>query len=158
MKLNPGWVSGFVDGEGTFYVGVYKNGKTGTGYQVLPEFRIVQHVKSIKVLYALKSFFGCGVVRKNHGNRFELRIRNLKHLEKIIIPFFEKNPLMTAKKFDFLKFRKIMLMIKDRKHLEKSGIIKIIKIASKMNRKKKRRTLELMEEIKQDKDIVHAPM
>jgi len=62
MKLEPNWVTGFTDGEGTFYVGINKNTTMAIGYQVLPEFRIVQHKKDIKVLYALKKFFwsrGC---------------------------------------------------------------------------------------------------
>ena len=35
------------------------------GYQVLPEFRIVQHKRDIKLLYGIKKFFGCGIVTYN---------------------------------------------------------------------------------------------
>ena len=157
MELNPNWISGFVDGEGTFYIGIYKNEKTSVGYQVLPEFRVVQHAKNMKVLYALKKYFGCGVVRRNHGDRYEIRIRKLEHLEKIVLPFFEKYPLVTTKKFDFIKFREVMICIKAGKHLSKDGIVDIIKIASRMNRKKKTKALEIMKKL-QDKDIVHASM
>ena len=137
MKLEPFWISGFVDGEGTFYVGINKNTTMTAGYQVLPEFRIVQHKRDIKVLYALKDFFGVGVVRVNHDDRYELRIRSIEHLKEIVIPFFKKHQLVTQKKFDFIKFKTIINLINEKKHLTPDGIRKIIDIACKMNRKNK---------------------
>ena len=137
MDINPFWVSGFVDGEGTFYVGIYKNPTLKSGYQVLPEFRIVQHQKDIQLLYALKSFFGSGVVRNNHDDRFELRIRNFNSLKDTVVPFFQKHPLLSKKRFDFIKFRQIIDKMAEKRHLEKEGIVEIIEIAEKMNRAQK---------------------
>lgn len=97
MKLAPEWVSGFVDGEGTFYVGINRNETMSCGYQILPEFRIVQHKKDIQVLYALKNFFKCGVVRINHDNRYELRIRSIEHINLNVIPHFNQYQLVTQK-------------------------------------------------------------
>ena len=147
MELNPHWVVGFVDGEGCFYVGVKRNRTTKTGYQVLPEFRIVQHKRDIQVLYALKKFFGCGVVRKNHDDRYELRIRKIECLKKVV-EFFEKHPLKTKKNVDFKKFRKILLMMERKEHLTKEGLIKILEIALKMNTGNHNRLLETLREIK----------
>ena len=133
MKLDPNWISGFTDGEGTFYVGIYKNPTMKTGYQVLPEFRIVQHKVDVRVLYAIKKFFSCGVVRVNHDGRYEIRIRNFNCLKNKIVPFFEKYKLHTKKRFDFLKFRKIIMLMDKQEHLNMDGIEKILKIAEKMN-------------------------
>ena len=155
MKLNPDWVAGFVDGEGTFYVGINKNPTMSSGYQVLPEFRVVQHKRDYKLLHALKNFFGAGVVRVNHQDRYELRIRSLEHLEKLVIPVFEKHQLMTQKQFDFIKFKKILSLMKNKEHLTKDGVIKIIDIASQMNRAEK----PIAQKAKQDileQDKVHA--
>jgi hypothetical protein len=151
MKLQPYWVTGFVDGEGTFYVGINPHQEMTAGYQVLPEFRIVQHQKDIQLLYALKNFFGCGVVRKNHDDRYELRIRKLETLSKVIVPFFEKHSLQTQKKYDFLSFRKIILLMGKDEHLTKEGIFKIMDIAKGMNRKDKTITQSHL-----DKDIVRS--
>ena len=147
MKLLPYWVTGFVDGEGTFYVGINRNATMKAGYQILPEFRIVQHQKDIKVLYALKQFFGAGVVRINHDTRYELRIRSIEHLKKIVIPHFDKYPLTTQKKFDFIKFKIIINLINQNKHLTKDGIMKIIAIASKMNRQNKPKAMAIQKEL-----------
>ena len=147
MKINPYWVAGFVDGEGTFYVGINKNKTMSIGYQVLPEFRIVQHKKDIKLLYALKTFFGAGVVRINHDDRYELRIRSLDHLNKIILPFFDKHPLITQKQFDFIKFKRIIGLMNKNMHLNKNGLLKIIDLASLMNRQDKQKALQIKNEI-----------
>jgi hypothetical protein len=73
--------------------------------QILPEFVVIQHIRDIKILYALKEFFKCGIVKKNNKDVICYCVRNLKHLYNIIIPFFEKYPLKTLKKFNFLRFK-----------------------------------------------------
>ena len=133
MNLNAQWVVGFVDGEGCFHVGINKNESMSLGVQVLPEFTVVQHEVDKQVLYGLKDFFGCGVVRKNHGNRFAYRVRGQKNLQEQIIPFFEKHKLKTRKRVDFLKFRKVILLIQKGEHLEADGLEKIRQIKKSMN-------------------------
>jgi hypothetical protein len=151
MNLSPFWVTGFTDGEGTFYVGINKNPTMKIGYQVLPEFRIVQHEKDVKLLYALKNFFQGGVVRVNHDNRLELRIRSIDSLNKNVIPHFDKFPLNTQKKFDFLKFKKIIDLINQGKHLERAGLINILEIAALMNRQDKIKANAILVGLKNDK-------
>ena len=143
MQINPYWISGFVDGEGTFYVGINPNNTMLNKIQILPEFRVVQHKKDIKLLYALKSYFKAGVVRINDDDRYELRIRKIQDLREIVIPHFQKYPLITQKKFDFIKFTKIVSLINQNEHLNHAGILKIIDISCKMNRKNKEKTIEL---------------
>ena len=147
MKINPYWVSGFVYGEGTFYVGINKNDTMKVKFQVLPEFRIVQHERDIQLLYALKKYFGVGVVRVNHDTRYELRIRSLEHINQFVIPHFDKYPLLTQKKFDFIKFKEIIKLMNNSEHLSVEGVKKIIAIASKMNRQDKTKKPEVLEEL-----------
>ncbi len=134
MELDAGWVTGFVDGEGCFHVSINPQPEMTAGYQVLPEFTVVQHERDVQLLYALKAFFGCGVVRKNHGNRMAYRVRGKEHLLQTIIPFFMHHPLKSKKNVDFLKFRDVLLMMEKGEHLTEDGIEKIRGIASQMNR------------------------
>jgi hypothetical protein len=108
MNLNVQWIVGFVDGEGCFSVSINKHDEMKLNYQVLPEFIVVQHKDDIQVLHALKKHFKCGVVRKNHGDRYCYRVRSIVHLHDIIIPFFMKHSLKTKKNIEFHKFRKII--------------------------------------------------
>ena len=133
MNLNAQWIVGFVDGEGCFHVGINKNESMSLGVQVLPEFTVVQHEVDEQVLYALKDYFGCGVVRKNHGNRLSYRVRGQENLQKQIVPFFEKHKLKTRKGVDFLKFRKVILLIEKGEHLKADGLEKIREIKKSMN-------------------------
>lgn len=130
-KLEAQWVVGFTDGEGCFHIGISQNKTYKIGFQVLPEFVVVQHQRDIKLLHCLKAYFGCGVVRKNHGDRYCFRVRKVNDLITIILPFFEKHQLKTMKKVDFLRFRSVVRLMKDNHHLTLEGLEKIRKIKAK---------------------------
>ena len=134
MRLETQWIVGFVDGEGCFHVGINPHEEMTSGYQVLPEFVVVQHERDVQVLHALKAHFGCGVVRSNHGERMCYRVRGIRNLTERIIPFFERHPLKTRKNVEFRKFRRILRLMSDDRHLASDGVEEIRKIASRMNR------------------------
>src|SRR5438034_768808 len=134
MKLDPGWVTGFVDGEGCFHVGINAHADMTAGYQVLPEFTVVQHKRDVQLLHALKAFFGCGVVRTNHGDRLAYRVRSKEHLLRNIVPFFVKHPLRSKKRVDFEKFRHVLLLMEAGEHLGPEGVEEIRRITAEMNR------------------------
>ena len=135
MELTAQWITGFVDGEGCFHIGINKHPEMTAGYQILPEFTVVQHESDVQVLYALKSYFKCGVVRVNHGDRMCFRVRSIEHLLQIIIPFFEQHSLKSKKRIDFEKFRDVLLVMQSKQHLTLEGIDRIKSIADAMNRK-----------------------
>ena len=134
MNIDAGWVTGFVDGEGCFHVGINPHPDMKAGFQVLPEFTVVQHKRDAQVLHGLKAYFGCGVVRTNHGDRLAYRVRSIEHLLQRIAPFFQKHPLKTKKHVDFQKFRDVLLLMEKGEHLHPDGIEKIRHIAAGMNR------------------------
>jgi hypothetical protein len=132
VNLDAQWVVGFVDAEGCFFVGVHPHPEMAAGYQVLPELTVVQHERDVQVLHALKAFFECGAVRRNHADRYALRIRKLECLRGVT-EFFERHPLKTKKRVDFHKFRKVLRMMEEGKHLTREGVREIVSIASRMN-------------------------
>ena len=134
MNLEPQWIVGFVDGEGCFHVSVNKHPEMTIGYQVLPEFVVVQHERDEQVLNGLKKYFGCGVVRSNHGDRLCYRVREKKNLSDVIIPFFMKHQLKTRKRQEFESFRKIIHLMNNNQHLTVEGLESIRKISKGMNR------------------------
>ena len=134
MQLDAQWIVGFTDGEGCFHVSVNAHPEMSAGYQVLPEFTVVQHERDTQILHALKAYFGCGVVRKNHGSRMAYRVRSQEHLLQKIVPFFMAHSLKTKKNVNFLKFRDVLLLMEKGAHLTPEGIEAIRAIASQMNR------------------------
>jgi len=120
-KLHAQWIVGFVDGEGCFHVAVNTHHGMKFGKQILPEFTVVQHRRDIDILYSLKTYWKCGVVRVNHGDRFCYRVRKLHDLVTHILPFFERHGLQTKKHVDFLKFRDIVYALAQNKHKTPEG-------------------------------------
>ena len=147
-RLASEWVVGFTEGEGCFRVSINRQPKMSTGWQVLPEFRVVQHKRNKDTLQRLQQFFGAGDVVVNHDTRLELRIRKLDDLKKVVA-FFEKHTLQTTKKSDFRIFAQILSMMESREHLTHEGLAKIARLCWKMNRKVKPAYLESSETIRQ---------
>ena len=147
-RLEPDWVVGFTEGEGCFRVSINRQPKMSTGWQVLPEFRLVQHKRNKATLQKLQKFFGAGSVVVNHGTRLELRIRKLDDLMKAVA-FFERHNFHTTKQSDFRIFAQILSMMESREHLTHEGLAKIAKLAWKINRKIKPAYLESSETIRQ---------
>lgn len=135
------WITGFVDGEGSFLISIFRNTTTASGWQVFPEFVVTQGAKSLHALEAIESFFGCGkiFINRRHDNHHEpiyrFCIRNVKDLREMIIPFFERNRLRTAKLEDFKKFRQVLGLMVRNTHLKEEGLGRIRAIAETMNRK-----------------------
>ena len=146
MELKPEWISGFVDGEGCFHIAFLRHAEMKFGYQILPEFTVVQHVRDKDILFALKRYFGFGVVRKNHQDRWCYRVRKLENLLKIC-EFFTRFPLRTKKRVDFQKFKKAINMMKAGKHLTKDGFIEILEIALRMNTGNRERLLQIIKDL-----------
>ena len=149
------WVVGFVDGEGCFSVPIFRNRTCRIGWQVQPTFAVVQGEKSVEVLYLLKQQFGCGSVvrnvrRDNHREDvWRYSVRHFQGLSSRVIPFFEVNPLLTAKAVDFKKFCFVVEMMRAGAHLRNEGIAQIATIVETMNQRKPSRFLESSEAIRQ---------
>ena len=141
-----GWIVGFVDGEGCFTVSFFKHPKSRLRlkWEVFPEFVITQGIKSEVALKRIKDFFDCGAIylNKRHDNHHEhllkYVVRNRADLLTKVIPFFEKNPLQSAKKKDFCIFARIIRMMSKKKHLEEKGLKRIQLMVRRMNTRKYR--------------------
>jgi hypothetical protein len=150
------WIVGLVDGEGCFSCPIQRNRKVRRGWQLQPVFAVVQGERSVHVLETLRDYFGCGRIYRNrrHDNHkedlFVYRVFRRSDLINTIIPFFEANPLRTAKFDDFRKFATIVRMMQTRVHLTEEGLVEIANITQTMNhRRKTTRFMESPEAIRQ---------
>ncbi len=134
MKLDAQWITGFVDGEGCFRVGISTHKEATLGFQVLAEFTVVQHKRDVQVLHALKDYFECGVVRNDRDDRMVYRVRGHQDLQQHIVPFFIAHSLKTKKNVDFIKFRHVVSKMSAGEHLTAEGLEEIRAIAEQMDR------------------------
>ena len=143
-RLDPWWITGFVDGEGCFSISIFKNVTTTAGVQIFPEFVVTQGAKSLEALEKLQNFFGCGKIYENRRkdnhreNLYRYCVRNRVDLGDKVIPFFQEYPLQTSKHQDFLVFCQVMDMIESKAHLTQQGLLSIRTLAAKTNRRKTR--------------------
>ena len=83
-------------------------------------------------------FVNPGKLYKNSKEPFvSLTIYKFSEINKIIIPFFEQNPLYEVKILDFLDFCRIVKLMVEKKHLTLEVLNQIREIKSGMNRDRK---------------------
>ena len=140
--LNPNWVTGFTDAEGSFISSVYKR-KGAKGYTVRPLFEIGLHSKDVAILYKIKEFFGCGNVNiRQTRDAASFKVSSISDLKNVIIPHFKKYSLLTQKKVDFDLWVKIVNLIDSKEHLTIEGVNKILELKSALNRGLSKSTAE----------------
>ena len=77
----------------------------------------------------LIKFLGAGKIEKDPRNSVvSLIVTKFSDVNNIIIPFFEKNPLLGVKLMDFLDWCKVANLMIEKKHLTKDGVDLIRKI------------------------------
>jgi LAGLIDADG endonuclease len=131
------YIAGFVDGEGCFHVAVQRNQSTRVGWQLVPEFRVSQDVARIGLLRLVETTLGCGRVRENHrrsdDHTFVLVVRRREDLLGRVIPFFERNPLLSVKQREFCTFAAIVRSMAAGEHQSPSGFLRLAEMARCMN-------------------------
>lgn len=141
--LNPEYIIGLVNGEGSFTAYIRDPNSSSVRKRrvvVEPRFYIKLIERDKDILYQLKEYFGCGSVyfqrdkRPNHQQCYRYEVFNWKELRKIIIPFFQKHQLRFAsKKNDFIIFCDIMNRIEKGEHKTEAGLKNLCQIKAKMH-------------------------
>ena len=134
-NLNPWTVVGFSDAESSFMVRIRKNSKYKTGWLVVALFSVTVDKKDLFLLESLKAFFGgLGSIKKSGNSTFSYRIESSEQIIKIILPFFDKYPLITEKLGDYLLFKKVIELRSTKEHLTQGGLEKIVSLKASMNK------------------------
>lgn len=112
-----------------------KSNRYSVGWQVNARFILGLHKRDKALLESLQCFFqGVGKIRDRKDNYIEYSINSIKDLTEVIIPHFDKYPLVTQKRADYLLFREVVLMMQLNEHLTAEGLRKVVAIKFTMNR------------------------
>ncbi len=142
QNLNPDYIVGLVDGEGSFTVYIRDPSKPSATRRVTvePKFYIKLIERDRGVLDSLQRFFGCGTVyfqkdsRPNHQQCYRYEVFNRKDILETIIPFFKKHTLkFPSKSHDFNIFCEIMESINRGEHLKEKGLRKLFQLKQRMH-------------------------
>lgn len=107
------WFIGLCEAESNFLIRTRKNeNKEVSGFEFV--FRITLHRDDKKVLEYIKNTLGCGRLNTER-DVIIFSISQLKDIETVLIPLFDKFTLNTTKYLDYLYFKKAFFMFRDRK-------------------------------------------
>jgi LAGLIDADG endonuclease len=131
-----GYISGYVDGEGSFSVVVNRNASCKSGFQLVPEFHVSQNGDRAQVLELIRERLGgCGYIKPNgkQDRALVYVVRKRADLLERVIPFFERSPLLSAKRRDFEKFASIVRSMAIGHHRTDAGFRELLSVALSMN-------------------------
>lgn len=94
-----------------------------------------QNSRDADLVRNLIKYFNCGYVSEN-GSKTKFYIAKFSDIISILIPFFEKYPILGAKSQDFKDFCEIAKLMEKKEHLKQEGMSIILKIRGSMNRKR----------------------
>lgn len=132
LQIDPWFITGFSDGEGCFSCSVLKSSSYKFGWEVQPIFQIKLHIRDYPLLLRIqRSLGGIGTVSSNQSS-CAFRVKKLSQLIELIL-FFDKYPLISRKRGDYLLFKQILSIIQLKEHLTLQGLQKIINIKATLN-------------------------
>lgn len=102
------WLVGFTDGDGSFSIFRSKDNKWTLF------FKIGQSSYNLRILYYIKRNLSVGSVHlESNKTAADYRIRRRDIIGSVILPIFDKYPLLTSKQFDYLKFREAYYILEN---------------------------------------------
>lgn len=133
--LNPYWIAGFTTGNGTFGLNMIKRSTSRLNYSFNPQFRITQHNKDMKLLCNIINTLKIGRIKKqkNRDRSSSISTTGINNIYNIIIPFFEIYPIKGIKELDYKDFRKGIIELKNKEHLNEKGLERIKNLYYNMN-------------------------
>ena len=136
LILNYSWVSGFVAGEGCFFINIYKKKESTTGFGVKLVFKITQDKRNNKILNNFAQLFDCGNVYSQSptSNVRDFIVTKFSDNYEKIIPFFIQYKILGVKLKDFNDWCIAAELINNKAHLTSESSEKILKIKDRMNK------------------------
>jgi hypothetical protein len=132
-NLNYWFITGFTDAEGMFGISLIKSPSTRLGWTIHLNFQIGLHKKDIELLNNIKTTLGGVGSISEKGDEAYFRVQSLEQIFNVIVPHFDKYPLITQKLADYILFREIVMKMLQKEHLNKKGLQEIVNIRASLN-------------------------
>ena len=127
------WIAGFVTGEGSFFVNIFKSTHHKLGYQVRIEFELAQHIREELLMKSFISYFGCGIISNYSKDMIKFKCTKFMNVQSNIIPLFKEYSIDGVKLLDFNDFCEVGDIMSNGAHLTQQGLDKIRAIKAGMN-------------------------
>lgn len=129
LKLNPFWITGFIEGEGSFYINTHKDTN-----KMRPVFSIGLNQRDKFLLQRINNFFKeiGSVYMSNTNNSAELKVYKLNNFNSLI-DHFNNYPLKGFKLYNFSIWCEIVKLLEN-KELSSEILDKINDLKNKLNK------------------------
>lgn len=126
-NINPYFITGFTDGDGSFYFSIKKDKRNNWfGVQLFFELSAGNNPANLKMFQEIQNYFGgVGRIYVNHYNVLTFCVSSLKDCI-IIRDHFINYPLLTYKSVHFSIWCLVLDIIINKLHLKREGLLKIV--------------------------------
>jgi len=125
LKLNPNFVTGLTESEGSFSIIKHKDIRAKFKVNISLRFKISM-LNKVGLLNIIIYFFNCGFILHNKDGSIDFTIRDINFINSIFMPHFLNYPLRGTKYLDFLSFKEAINIIKSKEYLTEKGINNLI--------------------------------
>jgi hypothetical protein len=135
-SITPAFISGVVDGDGSFFVYFLSTGEIKIG------FTIVTDKPSRVMLQGIQTYLsGIGSIREGSKNELVYSVVGINQIVDVLVPFMDKNPILSERALHYHKFREVSLLLKENNPLPLSVKLEIVELCYDMNKEGKRRVM-----------------
>lgn len=119
--LTPDFISGIIDGDGSFFISFQSDGKIKTGFNVTSDKASKPLLENLK-----KEFKGIGSINEGTKNELVFTVTGLNQITEVLIPFMDIHPLFSERALHYFKFRTVSLILKKEKPLSLERKLEIV--------------------------------
>ena len=127
--LNPYWVSGFSEGDSSFFVSISEKSK-----QVRIIYAIKLNNRETPLVVKLQEFFkGSGFISHDKNNMVTYSIASIKSINEFLVPTFDTHRFSGNKLTNYIIWKEVLGLINSNAHLTPEGLDKVRDLKSTLN-------------------------
>ena len=143
--LSNSWLAGFIDADGGFKIRhtqeirdesgkLTRKGRIACSLVLEQRMETKSGLSYLKILTTMCNTFNCNLTTSTHSERtyFVFAISSMVQLS-LLVSYLDQHPLMGSKYLDYIAWRSVYFLIRDRAHLTPEGSTLIAKYKSEIN-------------------------
>ncbi len=138
---NNGWLSGFIDADGHFFIRLNNNKKVSCGFELVQASSDHKGRSKKDTMLILAEFFNIDLksVNKDYCNgklQYAIRFSNVKS-NFLLIDYLSKYNLFSSKIQNYNDFCEVINIINKKEHKTEKGLLRIFEITKTINNRRK---------------------
>lgn len=141
-NLDNAWLSGFIEADGGFYIRYSipkitsnKLPRIGARFTIEQRMFSKSNLTYKLIMDSIAEFLQgkLNTITRNNGNTYYNLTVNSINSTNILVKYLDKYPLRSSKYLDYLNWKQVVLLIKDKQHLKQENLDNIKYLKREMN-------------------------